>query len=127
LVERKASDSKGFQKLIVWHKAHSLVLLVYKLSDGFPRKELFGLTNQMRRAVVSVPANIAEGYASGGESQFKRFLNVAQGSLAEVEYFLILTHDLKYISLEEFQEAESLRKEVGYLLYRLIASLGKNS
>ena len=98
MAERKASDGKVFQKIIVWQQSHKLVLLAYKLSDGFPQKELFGLTNQLRRAVVSVAENIAEGYASGGEGQFKRFLNVAQGSLAEVEYFLILTRDLNYIS-----------------------------
>ena len=123
----KVSVGKGFRKLVVWQRAHALVLLVYKLSDGFPQKELYGLTNQIRRAAVSVPANIAEGYASGGEGQFKRFLNIAQGSLAEVEYFLILANDLNYISSKEYQEVEKLRIEVGYLLHRLISSLGKKA
>jgi four helix bundle protein len=77
---------KGFRKLLVWQKAHQLVMLVYKFTENFPKSELFGLTSQIRRAVVSVTANIAEGYAAGGKGQFSRFLNIAQGSLAEVEY-----------------------------------------
>jgi four helix bundle protein len=116
---------KGFRKLLVWQKAHQLVLLVYKLSDSFPKSEMFGLTSQLRRAAVSVPANIAEGYAAGGKGQFGRFLNIAQGSLAEVEYYLILSQDLKYTTVAQYQEAESLRGETGFLLHRLIQSLEK--
>jgi four helix bundle protein len=83
------------------------------------------LTSQIRRAVVSVTANIAEGYAAGGKGQFSRFLNIAQGSLAEVEYYLILATDLTYITTEQYQDAETLRGEVGFLLHRLIQSLRK--
>lgn len=83
------------------------------------------MTSQIRRAVVSVTANIAEGYAAGGKGQFSRFLNIAQGSLAEVEYYLILATDLTYITTEQYQDAETLRGEVGFLLHRLIQSLRK--
>jgi len=125
MVENISKIEKGFHKLIVWQKAHQLVLLIYKLSESFPKYELFGLTSQLRRAVVSVPANIAEGYAAGGKGQFGRFLNIAQGSLAEVEYYLILLRDLNYTDVAHYQESETLRGEVGFLLYRLIKSLAR--
>ncbi len=125
MVEKVEKTEKGFRKLLVWQRAHQLVLSIYKLTETFPKSELFGLTSQMRRAAVSVPANIAEGYAAGGKGQFARYLNIAQGSLAEVEYYLILTHDLKYITDVQYQGAETLRGEVGFLLHRLIQSLGK--
>ena len=125
MAENGEKTEKGFRKLLVWQRAHQLVLLIYKTTEAFPKSELFGLTSQMRRAAVSVPANIAEGYAAGGEGQLSRFLNISQGSLAEVEYYLILSTDLKYISDTQYQEAEKLRKETGFLLYRLIQSLGK--
>ena len=125
MVEKSERGEKGFRKLLVWQRAHQLVLLIYKFTESFPKSELFGLTSQIRRAVVSVPANIAEGYAAGGKGQFARFLNIAQGSLAEVEYYLILLIDLKYFSGEEYQESETLRGEVGFLLNRLIQSLRK--
>ncbi len=81
---------------IVWQKAHQLVLDVYKLSNAFPATERFGLTSQVRRAAVSVPANIAEGFRKRGRNDKARFLNIAQGSLEEVRYYLILARDLGY-------------------------------
>jgi len=125
MVEKIEKTEKGFRKLLVWQRSHQLVLLIYKLTATYPTSELFGLTLQMRRAVISVPANIAEGYAAGGIGQFARFLNIAQGSLAEVEYYLILSQDLNYITAAQYQETETLRGEAGFLLYRLIQSLEK--
>jgi four helix bundle protein len=123
--EKIERGDKGFRKLIVWKKAHQLALLVYKLTDKFPKSEIYGLTSQLRRAVVSVPANLAEGYGYGKRGQTARFVDIAQGSLSEVEYFLILSLDLSYISQEEYDQAESLRTETGYLIYRLEQSLKK--
>jgi four helix bundle protein len=123
--EKIERGDKGFRKLIVWKKAHQLALLVYKLTDKFPKSEIYGLTSQLRRAVVSVPANLAEGYGYGKRRQTARFVDIAQGSLSEVEYFLILSLDLSYISQEEYDQAESLRTETGYLIYRLEQSLKK--
>ncbi|MDH5507839.1 MAG: four helix bundle protein [Anaerolineae bacterium] len=114
---------KGFRKLLVWQRAHELVLFIYQLTNGFPSEEKFGLTSQLQRAAVSVPANIAEGYAYQREKQFARFLRIAQGSLAEVEYYLFLAKDLAYISEETYAKVEKLRGEVGYLLHRLIKSV----
>jgi four helix bundle protein len=116
---------KGFRKLIVWQRAHQLVLQVYKFTEKFPKHEMFGLTSQLRRAMVSVPANVAEGYAAGGKGQFKRYLDIAQGSLAEVEYYLILAQDLTYITPSQYDQAESIRAETGFLLHRLIESLNR--
>ena len=124
-MEKTDRTGKGFRKLIVWQKAHQLVLTVYKFSEKFPKHELFGLTSQLRRAIVSVPANIAEGYAAGGKAQFGRYLDISQGSLAEVEYYLILALELKYITQAQYEQAESLRAETGFLLHRLIESLGR--
>ena len=123
MVVEDIKTEKGFRKLLVWQKAHQWVLLIYKLTEKFPKQEIFGLVSQMRRAAVSVAANMAEGYAAGGKGQFGRYLDIAQGSLAEVEYYLILALDLKYITQAEYEQNESLRAEIGFLLHRLIESL----
>lgn len=88
--------AKSFEELLVWQKAHLFVLAVYKLTDSFPKHELYGLTSQLRRAAVSVPANIAEGFKKRGKPDKARFFNIAQGSLEECRYYLILARDLEY-------------------------------
>jgi four helix bundle protein len=90
------SPAKTFTDLIVWQKAHALVLAAYKLTDAFPKSEIYGLSSQLRRAAVSIPANIAEGFKKRGAADKARFMNIAQGSLEEVQYYLILAHDLAY-------------------------------
>jgi four helix bundle protein len=87
--------ARNFQELVVWQKAHELVLDVYRLSSKFPKEETYGLTSQLRRAVISVPANIAEGFKKRGRNDKARYLNIAQGSL-ENRYYLLLSQDLKY-------------------------------
>jgi four helix bundle protein len=88
--------SKSFKDLIVWQKSHNLVLEVYRITKQFPKEEMFGLTSQFRRAVISIPANIAEGFARKGSKDKLRFYNIAAGSLNEVEYYLILSKELNY-------------------------------
>lgn len=88
--------ARSFQDLVVWQKAHQLVLSVYAYSANFPKAELYGLTSQLRRASVSVPANIAEGFKKRGRADKIRYLNIAQGSLEECRYYLILANDLEY-------------------------------
>ncbi len=88
--------AQNFQDLIVWQKAHQFVLSVYRITKTFPREEIYGLTSQFRRAAISVPANIAEGFKKKGRADKVRFMNIAQGSLEECRYYLILTKDLKY-------------------------------
>lgn len=105
-----------FQDLIVWQKAHRLVLLVYKFTEPYPRHELFGLTSQSRRCAVSVPSNIAEGFKRRTKIDSAHFCNMAETSLEELKYDLILSRDLKYITTEQFHEAMQLAEEVGRLL-----------
>ncbi|KST69021.1 four helix bundle protein [Mastigocoleus testarum] len=88
--------AKSFKDLIVWQKAHEFVLSVYRLSGDFPKTETYGLTSQIRRAAVSVPANIAEGFKQRTLADKARFLNISQGSLEECRYYLILAADLNY-------------------------------
>ena len=88
--------AKSFEDLVVWKKAHKFVLEIYQFTAKFPNSELFGLTSQSRRAAVSVPANIAEGFKKKGKADKVRFLNIAQGSLEESRYYLILAKDLGY-------------------------------
>ena len=95
--------SKHFRELIVWQKAHQLVLTVYNLTKNFPKEELFGLTSQLRRSAVSVPANIAEGYRKRTIPDKSKFLNIAQGSLDETHYYLILAQDLGYVKTDVLQ------------------------
>ena len=88
--------AKHFGDLIVWQKAHAFVLGVYRLTGDFPKHERYGLASQFRRAAVSVPANIAEGFRRTGRNDKVRFLNIAQGSLEECRYYLVLAKDLNY-------------------------------
>src|SRR4051812_42607739 len=89
------APAKTFQDLIVWQKAHQFVLAVFHYSDYFPQKEVYSLTSQLRRAAISIPANIAEGFKKG-KSDKARFLHLAQGALEECRYYLILAKDLGY-------------------------------
>jgi four helix bundle protein len=88
--------AKSFEDLIVWQKAHQFVLGAYRFSEVFPRTEIHGLTSQLRRAAMSIPANIAEGFKKKGCADKVRFMNIAQGSLEESRYYLILAKDLGY-------------------------------
>lgn len=97
------APAKTFRDLIVWQKAHLLVLALYRFSDCFPKSEVYGLASQMRRAAVSVPANIAEGFKKTGRADKARFMNTAQGSLEECRYYLILAADLGYGEADKLQ------------------------
>jgi four helix bundle protein len=109
----KTDKSRSFQDIAVWKKAHAWVLGIYRMSEAFPKHELFGLTSQLRRAAVSVPANIAEGFRKKGSADKARFYNIAQGSLEECRYYLILADDLGYANTKQL--AADL-DEVGRLL-----------
>lgn len=110
----------SFQQLDAWQEAHRLVLMVYKVTQGFPPEERFGLVTQMRRAAVSVAANIAEGFKRRGLQEKIRFYNIAEGSLEEVKYFFILSNDLGYIA--SANELMARAETVGRLINGLIAS-----
>src|ERR1022692_698734 len=91
-----SKPARTFQDLLVWQKAHRFVLGVYALTAVFPKQETYGLSRQMRRAAVSIPANIAEGFRRRGKADKARFMNIAEGSLEESHYYLILARDLGY-------------------------------
>ena len=104
-------SSKTFEDVGVWKAAHEFVLGVYKLSEGFPRHEAYGLTSQFRRAAVSIPANFAEGFRKASLADKLRFYNIAQGSLEECRYYLILARDLGYGDVGKLKrELESVSK-----------------
>jgi four helix bundle protein len=96
--------AKRFQDLKVWQKSHQFVIEIYKVTRSFPDYELFGLMSQMRRAAVSIPANIAEGFKRRGKADKLRFFNISQGSLEETRYYLILAKDLGYAETEDLQK-----------------------
>ena len=105
--------ARTFEDLIVWQKAHAFVIAVYRVSAAFPREETYGLTAQLRRAAVSVPGNIAEGFKRRGRADKARLLNVAEGSLEEARYYLRLARDLAYTSDRTLVDQAA---EVGRLL-----------
>jgi len=110
-----------FEQLEVWQAAHKLVLDVYKATQTFPREEKFGLVSQMRRAAVSVPANIAEGFKRRGRADKVHFYNIAQASLEELRYYLILCRDLGYCATSGGMTEQT--DTVGKMLHGLIQSL----
>ena len=117
---------KSFKELIVWQKAHELVLEVYRLTMKFPKKEDYCLTAQIRRSAISSAANIVEGHKRKTDRDFLHFLNIAQGSLEETKYHILLSRDLKYISDSEYKELLDSCESVGKLLNGLVKSMEKN-
>ncbi len=116
----KRAPAKHFQDLVVWQKAHEFVLSIYRYSESFPKNELYGLTSQVRRSAVSVPSNIAEGFKKKTKPDKVRFLNIAQGSLEECRYYLILAQDLDYGETSKLMEK---LEEVSKLLEAYLSSI----
>ena len=115
--------ARCFQDLIVWQKAHQFVLAVYRFSERFPPKEIYGLTSQFRRAAISIPANIAEGFRKRGQNDKARFMNIAQGSTEECRYYLILANDLGYgDSCELLSQLEEVSKMLDRYCSSILAS-----
>ncbi len=115
-----SKPARTFQDLLVWQKAHQFVLGISALTTGFPRQETYGLSLQMRRAAVSLPANIAEGFRRRGKADKARFLNMAEGSVEECRYFLILARDLGY---GETKKRSAMLEEVSRLLGAYAAAI----
>lgn len=114
--------AKNFQELQVWQKAHHAVLRIYKVTESFPNTEKFGLTSQIRRSSASICANIAEGYKKSTK-EFVRFSDIAQGSVEETKYHLILSKDLKYLEDQEFRLLFDSFEEVGKMLNAITMKL----
>ena len=114
---------RDFRELKVWVKAHQLTLAAYETTTVFPRDELYGLTSQIRRSCVSIPANIAEGCGRGGDGEFGRFLQIAMGSASELEYHLLLASDLKFLDGSDYERLATEVTEVKRMLTSLIQKL----
>lgn len=107
----------SYKELIVWKKAIDLVKLLYVLTNGFPKTEIYGITSQMRRSAISIPSNIAEGYGRRSHKEYLQFYSIAYGSALELETQLIIANQLHFVSETEFKSAESLLTEVIKMLY----------
>lgn len=114
---------QDYHNLLVWKRSFELVKLTYSLSSNFPKEEMFGLTSQLRRAVVSVVANIVEGRGKPTDKDFLRFLYISHGSLNECQCYFELALELNFINQAQFDSIEGKRREVGFLLYRMIESM----
>lgn len=114
---------EGFKRLIAWQKAYELSLEIYKITRSFPKHEQYGLISQIRRAVISIAGNIAEGYERQYRKEYIHFLTIAKGSLGEIEVYILFSKDFGYISTEHFLELEAKRQEVAKILSGLIKSL----
>ena len=120
-------QTKRFQDLVAWQKAHTFVLAVYQLSSHLPAHERFGLCSQFQRAAVSIPANIAEGYRKLGIADKLRFLNIAQGSLEECRYYVLLSKDLGYIDSNTYETMAIQIEEVSKVLNGYCRGILNNS
>ncbi len=114
---------KPYERLDAWHACHEVVLAVYRATKSFPKAERYGLTSQLRRAAVSVTANIAEGSAKRGKREFRRYLDISLGSLAELRCLLRSARDLGYLSDDDWTTLVPLEERGGLLLWRLYRSM----
>jgi len=117
--------ARDFKNIKAWQYADDLAVLVYSKATSFPKEELYGITSQLRRAVVSVPANIAEGTGREHKKEYLNFLYIARGSIAETEYLLHLANRLKYLQDSDYKKLEEIRKETAKTLQGLINSVKK--
>lgn len=122
-----ANEVRSYKDLVAWQKSMDLVTAVYRISQGFPKEEIFGLVSQIRRAAVSVPSNIAEGHARTSKKEFQYFLSNARGSLAELETQLTIAHQLAYIDGTEINQLLDRLGEVGRILNGLLTALKRSS
>jgi len=113
---------KSFQDIIAWQKSHQLVLMVYRLTEKYPKHEIFGLTSQSRRCGVSIPSNIAEGFKRKGKNDSLHFYNVAQASLEELRYQILLARDLHYITETEYEKFVEAAEEASKVINGWIKS-----
>ncbi|MBI4689274.1 MAG: four helix bundle protein [Nitrospirae bacterium] len=122
------TEKKGYKKLKIWEKAHKFAMEIYKISNKFPKEDLYSLTSQIRRSSFSIPLNVVEGHASSSKKEFLSFLNIANRSLVETDYLLEVVRELNFISGEEYLRLEELRIEIGLMLNAFTKSVRhKNS
>ena len=120
--------AKRFEDLLVWQKSHALTLSTYRLTRALPKEEMYGLCSQMRKAAVSVSANIAEGFAKRGRPDKARLMNVAQGSLEELRYYFLLSRDLEYLAANKISsEIDEVGRMLGAYIRTLQSTPASNS
>ena len=119
--------ARDFKKIKAWHLADDLTVEIYFSSKNFPKEELYCLTSQLRRAAISIPTNIAEGASRESKKEYLYFLNIANGSIAEVEYLLYLANRLGFLNNSDYKKLEELRAETGKTLFGLTASVRKET
>lgn len=117
---------KDFRSLKVWEKSHALVLAVYKTTQSSPKNEMYGTTSQIQRSAVSVPTNIAEGCGKDSDGELGRFFKIAMGSSSELEYLLLLAHDLNYLTDVQYNQLQANLVEVRKMLNAFIQKLKAN-
>jgi four helix bundle protein len=115
-------DMNGYRQLVIWQLADKLARSVYRATGKFPREEIFGVISQLRRAALSVPLNIVEGYARDNKNEFRNFLRIALGSLAETGYLLVFSRDQQYLTESKYEELEQQRSECGRVLWKFYVS-----
>ena len=125
-VKKDNSFSRSFMDLECWKRAHEFVKAVYSATKQFPEDELYGLTSQFRRAAVSIAANICEGYRKLSRADKLRFLNIAQGSLEECRYYIILSHDIEYIDQATHDNLDYMLSGVSWKLNGYAEAISKN-
>lgn len=118
---------KDFRQLKVWQKSHQSALALYQITASFPRAETYGLTAQIRRAVVSIPSNLAEGCGRNGDAELARFCCIARGSASELEYHLLLARDLKLIQPNDYEHLEQQTTEIKRMLTVFVQKLSAES
>jgi four helix bundle protein len=118
---------QDFRKLVVWQKSHELTLEVYKITRTYPKEELYGLTSQTRRAASSIPTNIAEGCGRNGGADLARFLDIALGSACELDYHVILAHDLDYLTGQDHVKLSASITKVKQMLCALLQKVRPKS
>lgn len=118
---------RDYRKIKAWQAADDLTVSIYKITERFPKHEVYALTSQVRRSASAVPANIAEGSARGYKKEYLQFLNIARGSLAETDYFMHLAHRLGYIETSEYRKIANQIKIAATILYGLLEAVRKET
>jgi len=114
---------KDFRDIQVWNKGHKLAIEIYKLTAGFPREEIFGLSSQIRRAAFSIPTNITEGCGRGSAKELKQFLKIVMGSASEVEYQILLSYELRYMDRKTYDNSSSDIQEIKKIISSYIVKI----
>jgi four helix bundle protein len=119
-------EQERWEKLEVWKLADDLAFKVYKITKTFPKEEIYGITSQLRRAALSIPTNIVEGYSRKGDKELSRFINISLGSLAESKYLIYFSNRLQYFKSEEYRELKTGYDEVGKKLWKFYETIQKD-